>query len=434
MDVFNICGYDATLLHSCFWKYTTSMVSRGTTQSSSAPFNRRIVLDVIRRQGEASRKDIIDQVGLSPQTIANITQDLENLGLIVSKRLKGDKLRGQPPMAFALNPDGGDAIGINLELNRLSSARVNLIGEVRDRRELSLDLRDPTTALVAMIKQVEALRGDGNRIWGVGVAMPGPFDAPDLSFKGPTVFEKWRGLEIFNALEDAVALPVFYNVDSVAGAVGESLFGRARDTNRFFYFYMGVGLGGALMIDRAAYLGANGNATEIGHIPVVRDGRPCSCGNAGCLETYLSLHALSEALTGPGSLIGEDEIARRLDNNDPAIDAWCRDVAPYLRQAVCTVENMLDPEMIVLGGPAPQALWQRLIDHAHPWLHSVRSGRDDADSPRVVLSSQPGDSALLGAAVLPIYEKLMPRMDVLTKGRGDDSETSQQTAVRRFGI
>ena len=411
------------------------MVTRGTTQQSSAPFNRRIVLDVIRRQGEASRKDLIDKVGLSPQTIANITQDLEDLDLIVSARIKGDKVRGQPPMSFQLNPDGGDAIGISLELNHIASARVNLIGQVRDRREVSVDLRDPTTALVAMIKQVEALRRDAQnpeRIWGVGVAMPGPFDAPDLAFKGPTVFEKWRGLEIFNALEDAIGLPVFYNIDSVAGAVGESLFGTAREVNRFFYLYMGIGLGGALMIDRAAYTGANGNATEIGHIPVVSNGRPCSCGNSGCLETYLSLHALSESVAGPGALLSSEEIEARLNDNDPRVHDWCRSVAPYLRQAVCTIENMLDPEMIVLGGSAPQGLWQALVDYAKPWLHSVRSG-GERETGRVVMSAQAGDSALLGAAVLPIYEKLTPRMDVLSLGR-DEVETPRQKTVRRFGI
>src|SRR6185503_12935978 len=69
----------------------SQMVSRGTTQQSSAPYNRRIVLDVIRRQGSISRKEIVDKVSLSPQTVANITSDLESIGLIVSRRLKVEK-------------------------------------------------------------------------------------------------------------------------------------------------------------------------------------------------------------------------------------------------------------------------------------------------------------------------------------------------------
>ncbi len=412
------------------------MEKRGTTQQVSATFNRRIVLDFIRRQGEASRKEIMDRVGLSPQTIVNITQDLEDIGLIVSKRTRGAAGRGQPPMSYSLNPDGGDAIGISLELNGMSAARVNLLGEMRDRRDLAMDLTDPTTALVAMIKQVNAIRESAaapNRIWGVGIAVPGPFNAPDLSFKGPTVFEKWRGLEIFAALEDAVGLPVFYHVDSVAGAVGESLFGSAREKHRFFYIYMGAGLGGSLMIDGAAYQGASGNATELGHIPAVRGGNACSCGNHGCLETYLSVHALSRDL-GVDGVMSSAEIARRLQDNDPAIHDWCRSAAAYLRDAVCTLENLMDPGLIVLGGSVPTELWQALIDHATPWLHSVRSGLGEGDDDRVVISPQAGSSALLGAAVLPLYERLSPRMDALVATAVRDEDDAQDRTAKRVGL
>ncbi|WP_203382383.1 MarR family transcriptional regulator, partial [Escherichia coli] len=103
---------------------------RGATQQSSAPFNRRVVLDFIRQQGSASRKDIADMVSLSPQTVANITNDLEAIGLIVSRRQKVDKARGQPPIAFELNPQAGNAIGISLEPGRASAALVNLVGEI----------------------------------------------------------------------------------------------------------------------------------------------------------------------------------------------------------------------------------------------------------------------------------------------------------------
>ena len=63
------------------------MVTRGTNQQSSAPYNRRIVLDVIRRHGSLSRKEIVERVALSPQTVANITSDLESVGLVVARRL-----------------------------------------------------------------------------------------------------------------------------------------------------------------------------------------------------------------------------------------------------------------------------------------------------------------------------------------------------------
>src|SRR5262245_39774032 len=102
MDVFIVDGRS--------WSSCTTvrpMVTRGTNQQSSPPYNRSIVLDVIRRHGSLSRKEIVERVGLSPQTVANITSDLESVGLVVARRLKVQKSRGQPPIVFELNPNGG---------------------------------------------------------------------------------------------------------------------------------------------------------------------------------------------------------------------------------------------------------------------------------------------------------------------------------------
>src|SRR5882757_10948307 len=134
------------------------MVSRGTTQQSSAPYNRRIVLDVIRRQGSISRKEIVDLVSLSPQTVANITNDLETIGLIVARRSTGAKSRGQPPIAFELNPNAGNSIGISLEPGRASAALVNLVGDVVGRHEIDVDTHDQRKALAAMLSVVKQLR------------------------------------------------------------------------------------------------------------------------------------------------------------------------------------------------------------------------------------------------------------------------------------
>src|SRR5215831_13360476 len=158
------------------------MVSRGTTQQSSAPYNRRIVLDVIRRQGTISRKEIVERVSLSPQTVANITNDLQAIGLIVARRLKGAKSRGQPPIAFELNPNAGNSIGISLQPGRASAGLVNLVGEILERREVDLDTHDQRhvlAAMVGLIRELRRRRGASRRVWGVGVALPGPLIKTD---------------------------------------------------------------------------------------------------------------------------------------------------------------------------------------------------------------------------------------------------------------
>ena len=409
------------------------MASRGTTQQSSAPYNRRIVLDVIRRHGSISRKEIVDQVSLSPQTVANITNDLETIGLIVARRVTGAKSRGQPPIAFELNANAGHAIGISLEPGRLSAALVNLVGEVVGRREVDVDTRDQRRALAAMVRVVNDLRrrpSTAERIWGVGVALPGPLIETDISFIGPTALEGWKDLAVFDELRDATRLQVFYSVDSVAGALGETLFGVARSLDDFFYMHFGVGLGGTLVVSRSAYRGANGNATEIGHIPIVPGGKPCYCGNAGCLERYLSLHSLAEALGIESAPDRDAQIAARLATyDDPVLLSWCRQAADRLRDAVCVIENMLDPRVIVIGGSAPKALVERLLELAQPLHHSVRGGVAPA-SERILLSERQEDSSILGAAVLPIYDLLSPRFEVLQQDRRTETDVGDLMGQR----
>ena len=415
------------------------MVSRGTTQQSSAPYNRRIVLDVIRRQGSISRKEIVDLVSLSPQTVANITNDLETIGLIVAKRLTGAKSRGQPPIAFELNPNAGNSIGISLEPGRASAALVNLVGEIVGRREVDVDTHDPRRALASMVGLINDLLrrpGVSERIWGVGVALPGPLIETDISFVGPTALEGWKDLSILDELRDGTRLQVFYSVDSVAGALGETLFGVAKSLDNFFYMHFGVGLGGTLVVNRSAYRGANGNATEIGHIPVVPGGKTCYCGNAGCLERYLSLHSLAEALQIVDAPDRDAQIVAQLQRSEnPALHAWSLQAADRLRDAVCIIENMLDPRAIVIGGSAPKPLVERLVALAQPLHHSVRGGVAVSNQ-RILLSERQEDSTILGAAVLPIYDLLSPRFEVLQQDRRAEADVADlmgQRAITRAG-
>jgi predicted NBD/HSP70 family sugar kinase len=404
------------------------MISRGTTQQSSAPYNRRIVLDVIRRHGTISRKKIVALVSLSPQTVANITNDLEAIGLVVARRVKGArKSRGQPPIAFELNPRAGNSIGISLEPGRVAAGLVNLVGEILERREVDVDTHDPRRVLASMVGLIRELRRRqrrSGRLWGVGVALPGPLVKTDISFVGPTALEGWSDLSVLDAVRDATRLQVFYSVDSVAAALGETLFGVARSLDNFFYMHFGVGLGGTLVVNRSAYRGANGNATEIGHIPVVPGGKACYCGNAGCLERYLSLHSLAEALGVSAAPDRDARIVAELERNaDPALQRWCREAADRLRDAVCVIENMLDPLTIVIGGSAPKLLVARLVALAEPLHHSVRGGVA-APTTRILLSERQEDSSILGAAVLPIYDLLSPRLEVLQQDRRPEANVA----------
>jgi predicted NBD/HSP70 family sugar kinase len=402
---------------------------RGTNQEFGRPYNRRIVLETIRLHAPISRADIARRVGLSLQTVSNIVQEFEKLGFIVARR-EAPKGRGQPAIGLTLNADGGFAVGLQLSAGGLGGILVDLAGKVRAAQRIRLSATTPEVALpqmAAMVRELSAVQ-DSGRVLGVGLVMPGPFNVDSMSFVGPTTLEGWHSVPIADRLSSLTGLPAFLGGDSLAAALGEKMHGVGHDLDSFYYVYFGVGLGGGAVIDGQPFSGAWGNAGEFGHIPVMPDGKPCSCGNRGCLEGYVSLHALRGWLREAGieseaaDLIGPDGAGH------PVLQAWIDQAVPLLRRAIGIIENLFDPQCIVLGGMLPQPLLERMEKQLHPLLPSV-SCRPARPQSRLRLSTLGADSALHGAAVLALSGMLSPRFGLLFAGAADEDEERSLHAV-----
>ena len=183
----------------------------------------------------------------------------------------------------------------------------------------------------------------------------------------------------------------FVETDMVAATLGESLHGAGRNVRAFYYLYFGVGLGGSMVKDGVPLRGFYGNAGEIGHVPLVPNGQPCSCGNTGCLERYVSL----EAYQRRAPVIGHA--------------AWIAEAAPLLRNAIVTIENLFDPETVVIGGIMDDALLSELAAAIEPLPTSV-ADRKDRSAPRIMRSASGQDAVLRGAASLAFSGVLSPRL------------------------
>ena len=381
------------------------MALRGTNQEFGRPYNRRIVLEAIRLSGTSTRARIARQVGLTVQTVSTIVRELEDHGLLLSLR-EAPKGRGYPPAALRINPEGGFAVGIHVTPLGVDAGLINLNGDVihTEHRDLPHSAPDTAFALIAaLVRELRTLR-PGRRMLGVGMALPGPFDVDSMSFVGPTTMVGWRNVALRERLAEATGLPAFLEADMAAAALGERLYGIGADFSEFYYLYFGVGLGGTMMHDGAALRGAWGNAGEIGHIPLVLDGDPCPCGNRGCLERYISLDAFRRR----GASIGDA--------------AWIAEVAPLFRSAIATIENLFDPQTIVLGGLAPKSLLKGLVDASGTLPNSVAARRDRI-APRVVVSDAGEDTVLRGAAALAVAGALSPRFGrMFVQGREGASD------------
>jgi predicted NBD/HSP70 family sugar kinase len=365
------------------------MALRGTNQEFGRPYNRRIVLESIRLHGPIARGDIARRVGLTVQTVSTIVRELEEHGYVLSMR-EEPRGRGLPPATLRINPEGGYAVGIHVTPLGINAALINLSGDVIEStyREAHNATPDHAFDLIgAMVLELTGLR-PGGRILGIGMALPGPFGVESMSFIGPTTMTGWKDVALRERLEASTGLPAFFETDMAAAAMGERLYGLGAGYSEYYYLYFGVGLGGVMVHDGSALRGAWGNAGEIGHIPVVPVGEPCPCGNRGCLERYLSLEALRR---------------RNISDAD-----WVDEVGPIFRNALTIIENLFDPETIILGGLASTDLLERLAGSVANLPNSV-SARTDRTTPRVTVARGGQHAVLRGAAALAVSGVLSPR-------------------------
>ncbi|WP_170317863.1 ROK family transcriptional regulator [Paroceanicella profunda] len=393
----------------------------GNNPGRSRSHNRRVVLDLLRSHGQLGRKQLADMTRLTTQAVANIIEELlaENLLIDLGRRRSG---RGQPPIQFALNPDGAITIGIEISVTDLATAVLDLGGNLRHARRIPVADARPAALLPLIEAQVDALRASfPAALMGVGVVMPGPFEIEGLSGVGPTTLPGWAGTDIAARLAERLGVPVRVENDANAAAVGETLFGAGQALSDFCLIYFGAGIGLGIISSNQPLRGAFGNAGEIGHVVVSPGGRPCQCGQSGCLERYASLHALREHLAAadrPADFAALEEMQRR---GDPLLAEWVEMAAAHLSIMVGLLENILDPETVILGGALPDSLIEALIARLRPGP-SV-SNRSDRHLPRVTRGQTGQMTAALGAAALPFFDALMPRLDLSEKpARGEEQQ------------
>jgi len=200
---------------------------------------------------------------------------------------------------------------------------------------------------------------------GIGIGSPGAIDAERGYVYRADNIPGWSGTDIAGSFRKQFALPVFVQNDANLYALGEYLFGAGKGSEVLVAFTLGTGIGGGIVERGKIFHGAKGFAGELGHMPLEREGRLCSCGSRGCLEAYASATALVAAareriLGGGKSTLGahrEDlgeftakDIHHAAAGGDPLARSVIEEAAEVLGRGVAVIMNCLDPDVVVLGG------------------------------------------------------------------------------------
>ena len=214
-------------------------------------------------------------------------------------------------------------------------------------------------------KAAEKAGVDFRQIRMVGVALPGMTDHTT----GELIYAnnlKLYHVPIKQMIEERLGLPCYTENDANAAAFGELLAGGAKGYRNVLMVTLGTGVGGGILLDGKIYTGAFFAGAEIGHMPMVFDGRPCNCGRKGCIETYCSANGLirttQEAMEDDKSSImwqlcghdvnsvnGQTAFLAKEQGDATAervVDLYIRQLADALSGYI----NFIEPEILLLGG------------------------------------------------------------------------------------
>ncbi|WP_105103070.1 ROK family transcriptional regulator [Microbulbifer pacificus] len=385
---------------------------RGNNSKQSKSSNLRLVLNLITTGRPISRVEIARRTELTKQTISNLTDELAVAGLIHEAGIRREGGVGKPSKLLDLNPEGAYTIGLRVKSRSVEAGLYNIAGEALETRQFPLKEQGPDPLAETLAQIVEAclqrttvLR---ERVLGVGLVLPPPqsFSRDPRKVGQVGLMSDLHVQQVRRQLVALTGLPVACENVAAAVSASEMLYGAARDLHSFVYIHLGDSLEAGIVYNRQLFSGYNGISGRLGHVIVDQRGGLCMCGNHGCLDLYASLGSLAKML-GRKIAPGQDwwEILAEPDRHKAVLDTWFQQMSEPMRIGFNMVENLLNPQTVILGGDIPDWFIDQFIRRLRPFIPSV-SQYGEREIPRFIRAPKMENMALRGAATLPIYSAI----------------------------
>jgi len=247
-------------------------------------------------------------------------------------------------------------IGVDLGGTKIEAVALDEQGRERLRRRVPTPRGDYEATVQAVVDLVVGIEREAGEIAGVGVGMPGAISPATGLVKNAN--SVWlNGKPLSRDLAARLGRPVWFANDANCFALSEARDGAGAGARVVFGVILGTGTGGGIVVDGRILTGPNAIAGEWGHNPMPWPtpeewpGPSCYCGRSGCIETFLSGPGLSgDHEKRTGERLSPEEIARRAETGDRAAVESLSRYEERLARALASVLNVLDPDVVVLGG------------------------------------------------------------------------------------
>jgi predicted NBD/HSP70 family sugar kinase len=350
------------------------------------------VIEIIRRNGKASRAQIAKETGLSTQSLTRLTKHLIGSGMI-SEDSKAEGLRGQPAIYLTLNKNVFLCVGVIFEHDRVT---VLLDDFNRDRitkyceEGVFLSAKKATEIALMMLDKLFAEIDKDTMVLGIGVSISGFF----TNIEGQICSQQdpigWSTINFQEIFAKKYQCDCYVENDGNAASIGFSLTRTGSAMQSFFLLLFTLDVGGGFVFERRIVDGAFGNAGEISALF-------SSNGNVARPTIGSLLQYLSDA---SGLNISISDIQTAVDSEDPIIDSWVVSCVESMKYPLKAIQSLLDPEAIIFAGRLPIELQKKLAKNAH--ISSPSYGGLSAPKPNIFVSE--GSNILeLGVTSIPAF-------------------------------
>jgi N-acetylglucosamine repressor len=346
------------------------MNSRDASHALMKRINRAKVLNAIRVHSPLSRSEIAGFAALDKKSITNFVGELSQSQLVqeIGKRQNS---QGRPFTLLSFHPSRHAVLGISIEPQAVIGVLQNLYGTVLQSHAIQYAADSDLHCILDAIKQVYVrLKSSCENLLGVGFAIPGVAHKCEAGRVWESInLPALAGVTFDREVARIVTENVFYDEASLSVTLAEKWFGLGRDQSAFVCLDLGIGVGAGIIHEGRPYRGAIGFAGEIGHVNVQRDGIRCRCGNAGCLEAYISSRRVLAEINSVSAQ--QFHSLREVDPALPAVRAVLSACGAQLGLAMSYILNLICPPLFVLNGDLARfheiimpEIWRALNQHS----------------------------------------------------------------------
>jgi glucokinase len=314
-------------------------------------------------------------------------------------------------------------LGVDLGGSNLTAAAISSSGAILHLAKTTTDshhgVENTIGKIVTVVRQVQSKIPRDVRVKSIGFGVPGVIDCCRGVVRYSPNLPGWKNVPLAGKLRTALKTDIWIDNDANVAALGEQWLGAGKNHQHVVMYTLGTGVGGGIIINGELTHGSCDGAGELGHMTILPDGPRCGCGNRGCVEALSSGTAIARegralVRTRPGSRLARlcggkpaavtaKRVFEAARDGDSGARAIIQQAGRYLGIAVANITNLLNPELVIIGGGVSLAGEEFLQYVRREYRRRVLS---DLGKCSRVVNAKLGDRAgVFGAARLAMLSK-----------------------------